>query len=229
MIQGVDIWQGYGNIDFDELSKNVGFVYIKCTQGNDYQDQRFNSYVSGCNSAGIPCGAYHFAYPLPIDLKHPGRSAVEQAQRFFDLATHQGRSSFQLIPALDAEWPRNNEWSKWGIDAQSISTWYLDFCVETEKLWGAKPIIYTYPFFWHSLISADISWAQDYKLWIANYTHSGEGMPLFGEKPLIPMPWNDWTVWQYSADKSPISIPGIPACPIDRDCIRNEHWEIICP
>lgn len=126
----------------------------------------------------------------------------------------------ELPPALDAEWPEVGDGGKWGVTAASMSAWLHEYCVEVEVLWGRKPIIYTYPFYWKAMASAaDVSWAAAYDLWIANYMHIEKDELPPDAAPIIPPPWSDWTGWQWSADRG-VRVPGI-AVDVDRNVVRD--------
>jgi GH25 family lysozyme M1 (1,4-beta-N-acetylmuramidase) len=134
---------------------------------------------------------------------------------------------------LDLEWPPHFErdkgtskiverWTQWRVDGASIAAWGLACLAEMERLFGRTPILYTYPDFWASLGAAGQNPAfAKYPLWIASYTSPNDWLPKDGVKPLVPAPWADWAVWQFSAEGSPVRIPGIPACPLDRNVVRD--------
>lgn len=65
-IKGVDISEFQGNVNFSTL-KNAGVQYaiIRTGFGSDYpgqQDKRFAENVRKADAAGMPWGAYHYAY-----------------------------------------------------------------------------------------------------------------------------------------------------------------------
>lgn len=223
MIQGVDVFSGYGLIDWNLVAQSgVRFAWVKCWEGNEGKDPAFERNVQRARDAGIAVGGYHFAFPLPTDPKHPGRGALEQAEMYFKACSGLGSRPGELSPALDLEWPPPNEWAKWGCSAQQISDWGRECAEAITLLWGRLPILYTYPWWWSALSKSDVSWAGRYPLWMAAYNHPGPGMPADGKRPPVPAPWTEWAAWQYSAEGSKERVPGIPACPVDRDCIRDE-------
>lgn len=60
-----------------------------------------------------------------------------------------------------------------------------------------SPLIYTRASFWNPNVG-NPSWASKYPLWVARY---GTSQPWYGENdPYRPLPWNNWTLWQWSAD-----------------------------
>lgn len=229
MIQGCDVHAGYGRIDWGAASKVVRFCWAKCTEGNkDYIDEQFASNVAGCKANGVPVGSYHFAFPLPDHKDHPGRSPEEQVERAFAGCKGLGSKPGELAHMLDAEWPAPEDAErKWGCTRPQISMWLKRYCELATQRWVRKPVIYTYPYWWRWLAAgADVSWAPEYELVFADYGHPGPGMPPDGWVPphmsWVSATWRDWAVCQYSADGSKERIPGINACPVDRDCIRDE-------
>lgn len=226
MIPGVDVYSGYGRIDWKAVAASgVRFAWIKSAEGNEpaRDDSAFRRNVDDAQEAGVIVGAYFFPYPLPYGPGLPaGRSPLEQAERAFRVCAGLGSQHGELSPCVDAEWPPPEEWVKWGCSAAQISEWLHDYCEAATILWGRLPVIYTYPWWWKALSAADVSWAAQYPLWMASYTHNGPGTPPIGKAPPVPAPWKDWAAWQYSANGSLQRVPGIPACPVDRDCIRDE-------
>jgi GH25 family lysozyme M1 (1,4-beta-N-acetylmuramidase) len=240
MLLGVDVWHGYGKIDWARAkAAGVRFAIAKCTQGNDSKDPRFDEYVAGAKAAGVPIGAYLFAYPLPSGPGKPaGRSPEEQASRFFTESSGLGKANGELPPALDLEWPARwdqrykdangnlvDRWKHWEVDAESIARWGLACLAEMERLWGRLPLLYTYPDFWRNLGPwGKLPEWKRYPLWMATYAPVGrkQWLPAAHEKPIIPAPWDDWAVWQFSADGSPVAVPGIPAVPLDRNVVKDE-------
>lgn len=225
MIPGCDVHAGYGLISWPVVaSSGIRFAYMKCSQGNERPgvDATYRRNVEHARANGIAVGAYHYAYCLPPHPDHPFRSPREEAEFAFRSCAGLGSQAGELSPVVDAEHPEPGDWAKWGCSAAQISEWLHEYCEAATLLWGRLPVIYTYPWWWRSLGAADVSWAAPYPLWMANYTHPGPGVPPDGSGPIVPVPWQQWAVWQYSADGSKERVPGIPACPVDRDCIRNE-------
>ncbi len=234
LLLGIDVWSGYGAIDWARANTaGVRFAFIKCQQGNDGPDPKYKQYAQGCRDAGIPYAPYLFGYPLPEGK--PGRSPEDQARFLYA----QCDGATDMPPVLDLEWPPHFEreaktskildrWTQWAVDGNFIADWGLRCLEELERLFGKRPILYTYPNFWQSLGDAgkSLEWSM-YPLWIANYTHSNDWLPKDTDKPLIPAPWKSWAVWQFSADGSPIRVPGVPACPLDRNCMTEATLDVL--
>jgi GH25 family lysozyme M1 (1,4-beta-N-acetylmuramidase) len=73
----------------------------------------------------------------------------------------------------------------------------LRFVRAWERLTDKPLTIYTSPGMWHELVGRDAWWAKEFDLWVAH---------CYVDEPTLPEPWEDWRVWQYSAEGS---IPGI--------------------
>lgn len=225
MIPGCDVFSGYGRINWKLVAASgIRFVWAKCAEGNEpaRNDTAFRRNVDGARENGIAVGAYFFPYPLPSHKDHPGRSPLEQAYRFAEVSGLLGSQPGELSPMVDLEWPPPEEWAEWGCSAQQVSDWGREHCEAVQILWGRAPVLYQYPWWERAVGKENDSWAHRYPLAMAAYTHLGPGMPDDSQHPPVPPPWTDWAVWQYSANGSNVRIPGIPACPVDRDCIKDE-------
>ncbi len=238
MIQGVDVHAGYQKIDWAITAKHVRFCYAKCTTGNSPGvDGQFENNVEGCRANGVPVGSYHYAFCLPPHPDHPGRSPEEEADRHWAAAQGVGAVAGDLPPMVDAEHPAPKDFDdypgnterKFGCTRPQVSAWLKAHCEHHTKLWGRKPTIYTYGDYWRWLLSgADMSWASEYEVVFADDydKYKGPGTPADGVNPShwswVSKTWSTWAMWQYSADGSPTRIPGINACPIDRDCMRDD-------
>ena len=180
MLSGIDVSHWEGTIDWKTVaSSGYKFVYTKATESTTYTDDTLVPNVSGAASVGIPIGAYHF-YRLAVDPK---------AQADFFLSKIKGLQ-LELPPSLDFEEQTNIAPA---TVAKSLKTW-LDI---VEAAVGRKPIIYTSAYFWNTFVGTP-SWADDYGLWVANYTAA--------PAPLLPKPWKNYLFWQYT-DKG--AVPGI--------------------
>lgn len=90
---GVDVSHHQGQIDWPRVAADdIGFAYIKATEGGDFTDRRFRENWEGAARAGLPRGAYHF-----FTLCSPGRV---QAQHFLAVVPD---ADDVLPPAVDLE------------------------------------------------------------------------------------------------------------------------------
>lgn len=63
VVYGFDVSHYQPNVDFNAAYNNGGlrFVYIKATQGTDYQDPSFSQHYEDATNAGFIRGGYHYA------------------------------------------------------------------------------------------------------------------------------------------------------------------------
>lgn len=178
-MKGVDISHWDGFIDWEKLKLNVGFVFMKATEGTTFIDPMLNNYRNHANEHKIPYGFYHFF--------RPKKSGVEQAEHFIKTI----KSSFNqgnLLPVLDWEATNDNNPKRQIIEAKA----FLDV---VEKEYGKKPIIYTGPSFFQSLKAPE--YFAEYPLWVAHYKV---------KTPWVPKPFTKYLIHQYSETAS---VPGI--------------------
>jgi lysozyme len=239
VILGIDVFSGYGVIDWAKVADaGVKFVYVKRGQGNDGLDPAWQRNVDGARAAGLYVGTYWFCYHLPTQRPGDGRSPREEMEKFFKSTSGHGTRPGELPPAIDVEWPPHfekdkktgaivNLWEKWGINGQTICEWAIEAIAHVERLWGRPPVLYTYPDFWKNLgpYGKNPAFAKC-PLWMATYNNLDKWMPAEGAKPHIPAPWKDYAFWQFSADGSPVRVPGVPACPLDRDVFGGSLDEL---
>ncbi|MBL8588466.1 MAG: glycoside hydrolase family 25, partial [Methylobacteriaceae bacterium] len=62
-IHGIDVSKYQGDIDWQAVRRaGVKFAWIKATEGGDHLDEKFALNWAQAQQAGVPRGAYHFAY-----------------------------------------------------------------------------------------------------------------------------------------------------------------------
>lgn len=233
MILGVDVHVGYGRIDWARVkAAGVEFSIPRCSEGNEpgRDDPRYIENVAGAINHGIITGpGYHVGWTLPWGNGRPaGRSPKEQATRAFAVANKIQLPLHGLPHVLDLEWPPHwkrdpdgkliDLWAKWEVTPTLIADWALAYLEEATRLWGRRPILYTYPDYWKNLGDEGKrpEWVE-YDLWLARYTHPHVWMPPASYAWQSLGPWERPTLVQFSAEGSPIMVPGIGACPVDRD------------
>lgn len=208
MLKGFDASSVQGIIPFETLSPELRFGIFKAQQGNDGFDPYFWRNVKACMDSGRVPGAYFFAYPLPhLDPR-------EQARIFYDRSNGFGTNRGELPPFIDLEWPEvvpskagGKGWKEWGCSPQQISDWSEAHLDEVTKLWGHKPYLYTYEWWWNCLRlgapaygfpkGADVSWAAKYELWIPRYINrwpepgwKAKLVPPFTRAPFVQIDGN---------------------------------------
>lgn len=198
MLRGLDASSVQGPLPFKALGPDYHFAILKAQQGNDGFDPWFAKNARAGLDTGLEVFAYCFAYPLPAAQGKANRCPKEQAKLFVDRTFKaclelEGRPIF-----LDYEWPAPQDWAHWGCSASQINDWLQDNAATVESLSGAKPVIYTYLWWWDALSKgSDTSWAAAYDLWMAWYVKS---WPSPGQSPKLPAPWKTWRFWQWDGD-----------------------------
>lgn len=128
-IKGADVSAYQGVIDWNVLSKNLDFVFVKATEGSSYTDDCFTANFSGAMSAGLFTGAYHF-----FSYDSSGKS---QAEHFIStVGFHNG----MLPPVIDVEF--YGGYYKDPKSAEDVKTDLTDMIAALEEYYGVKPIIY---------------------------------------------------------------------------------------
>lgn len=62
--RGIDVSQWQGVIDWETVSTQIDFAIIRCAQGSDLQDTRWEANASACTRLGIPFGVYVRSYAM---------------------------------------------------------------------------------------------------------------------------------------------------------------------
>ncbi len=161
-------------IDYNAMAERTIAVIIRAGQ-NLWADNEFVISWENAKKAGLLRGAYWF-YDSRADPK-------QQAQLW--IATLNGDLG-ELPLWCDFEDQYGGAYGTW-------SHWY-DFIEELKKLAPGKKIgIYTGYYYWlektASASPASKDYFGQYPLWIARYNAT---------EPLVPYPWEDWTLWQYT-------------------------------
>jgi lysozyme len=93
-VHGIDVSKYQGDIDWTAVrASGVQFAWIKATEGGDRVDEKFAQNWAAAKAAGVPRGAYHFAYWC--------RSGEDQAAWFTQNVPNDPDA---LPPVLDVEW-----------------------------------------------------------------------------------------------------------------------------
>lgn len=170
-VQGIDVSSYQGKINWEKLSKQVDFVYIKATEGSNSVDSRFSENYAHALKTDIRVGAYHF-----FSYDSAGKT---QAENFI---SHVKKAESMLPPVIDVEFYGDKEKSPPSrSDVQKELKIMLDML---EEYYQTKPVLYCTQKSYQMFISGDY---QEYDIWIRDVL----------KKPLL----NDgrqWTFWQYS-------------------------------
>lgn len=168
-IHGIDVSRYQSTIDWGEVKAmqikkiNIGFCFIKATEGTDKTDYWFRRNWSDSKENLVTRGAYHFFNPL--------KNGKEQALNFI---RHVKLEPGDLPPVLDIE----------QINGANVDTLQLrlnDWLKVVEDKYKIKPIIYTNVGFYQTYLAGKF---DDYPLWVAHY--------LIKNKPRIDRNWIFW-------------------------------------
>lgn len=140
-IRGIDISHHNTIINWDSISKQLGFCIVKSTEGSNYKDPMFNSYWKLSKRNGLVRGAYHFF--------SPGVSGKKQFENFKNTVK---LGSGDLPPILDVELKE--------CDINEVKI----FLELAEKYYSVIPIIYTEHLFFKVFLDGEID--SKYPLWI---------------------------------------------------------------
>lgn len=169
MIHGIDVSKYQEKIDWEEVRGmqvkhiQLGFAFIKATEGTKNRDPRFKRNWEKAKTAGIIRGAYHFFVP--------SKDGQEQANNFIRTVK---TGSGDLPPVLDIEHIYNTS-------SQQLKNELKKWLRTVELHYGVKPIIYTNVDFYQRYLGHEF---DTYPLWIAHYYQR--------EKPNINRNWILW-------------------------------------
>jgi lysozyme len=131
---GVDVSNHQGEIDWERVAADdIGFAYIKATEGGDFVDRSFERNWEGADAAGLDRGAYHF-----FTLCRPGS---EQAANFLRTVPSEPDD---LPPAVDLELGGNCATRP---DQAWLDRELGDFLAEVESATGERVVLYVGPEF----------------------------------------------------------------------------------
>jgi GH25 family lysozyme M1 (1,4-beta-N-acetylmuramidase) len=199
MIQGIDVSDCQGLIDYKKIKDNndIKFIFCKATDGESYVQKKFKRNSKGILESGKLRGFYHFS--------HTKNDPVKEATHFCTVVMNENLTNTDML-VLDMEDDKNI------LSPEKFLDWNLKFLITVELLSNITPIIYTGgPYFdKHSnkLQNDTASKLEKYPLWLAAYTRT--------PNKYLPYIWKDkgYTLWQCSGDaaakgEQPLRIPGI--------------------
>ena len=156
--------------------KNHRFVYIKCTEGTGWVDDKWMAHQTAAGLNDFYTGPYHYF--------RAAWSGAAQAQHFYNTVSVR---QWDMPPAVDVEKINNT-----GFTKEVFAARLKECLLEVERLFGRKPVIYTSKSKWEELVGS-MAGAASYPLWVAHYAN----VPT----PLIPSDWvgTGYKVWQYTS------------------------------
>lgn len=183
-LEGVDLsrYQPPASTNWGMMQARAGitFAFIQA-------DSAFQQHVDNCRAESS-------VLPIPYSFVLLTRPIDAQIDALYDMVT---RSGLGPTVALDCEHDPTS------VGLKERIAMYEEAANMVEARFGAKPIIYTYPYYNTGLWPEEFS---DLPLWISH--PSAE--PDMSIK-LLPKTWNGWAFWQYTDDKTVVQyVPGYP-------------------
>ncbi len=168
-IHGIDVsryqqlisWKSVKAMKVNEVQ--LGFAFIKATEGTRRIDPFFNRNWKKAKEAGITRGAYHF-----FIARKDGKT---QAANFIKSVKLE---SGDLPPVLDVE-------QTFGVPTKILQQEVKEWLDVMEEHYSVKPIIYTNADFYEHYLKDTF---DDYPLWVAHY--------LRLHHPRIGREWTFW-------------------------------------
>ena len=169
LIHGIDVSRYQQNISWESVKgmkvKNVqlGFVFIKATEGIVNTDPQFKRNWKKSKQAGMIRGAYHFFLAT--------KDGREQAENFISMVDLE---EGDLPPVVDIE-------QTYGVNPAILKKELKEWLEVIEYYYKAKPIIYTGVDFYSRYLGKEFN---SYPLWAAHYYQY--------DTPRIDRNWDFW-------------------------------------
>ena len=169
LIHGIDVSKYQQTISWDAVKemkvKNIqlGFVFIKATEGIINTDPQFKRNWKKSKQAGMIRGAYHFFLAT--------KDGREQAENFISMVDLE---KGDLPPVVDIE-------QTYGVNNTVLKKELKEWLDVVEYYYGTKPIIYTSVDFYSRNLGKEFN---GYPLWAAHYYQYNT--------PRIQRDWDFW-------------------------------------
>lgn len=171
-VRGVDISAYQGTVDWQTLAaQNIGFAFIKATEGSSFTDARFAYNFTEAQKQPIAVGAYHF-----FSYDSGGEA---QAKHYIETVP---RLDGMLPPVIDLEF--YGDYKKNPPSRAHVSVELQTMLDTLEQHYGVKPIIYATEKSYDLYLSGEYT---QYDIWIRNVL----------TKPKLS-DGRAWTFWQYT-------------------------------
>lgn len=154
LIHGIDVSKYQQTISWDAVKEmkvkeiQLGFVFIKATEGIINTDPQFKRNWKKSKQAGMIRGAYHFFLAT--------KDGREQAENFISAVDLE---KGDLPPVVDIE-------QTYGVNIALLKKELKEWLEVVEYYYGVKPIIYTNVDFYSRYLGKEFN---SYPLWAAHY------------------------------------------------------------
>jgi lysozyme len=184
-VGGIDVSRYQGDIDWNSVhAAGVRFAWIKATEGGDRVDEKFGQNWAAAKAAGVPRGAYHFAYWC--------RPMEQQAAWF---KAHVPNDPSALPPVLDVEWNGHSKTCPKRVPRDFAIAQMKIMLAAMEETYGKKPVIYTSIDFHRDVMQGEFT---DYPVWVRSVNCH----------PSLKYGTRRWHFWQHTAEGHVAGIRG---------------------
>jgi|CXWL01.1.fsa_nt_gi lysozyme len=205
-IDGIDVSAIQGRVDWERVA-SAGFRWAaaKASEGVSYCDPRVEANIAGASAAGLRTLVYAFARPSQGNPR-------EQAKRLAECTHGAAMRTVLDLESSPADWT-----------PQRIVDFGDAFADGLQAESGLLPVVYSYVAFLLPLGRALMnSRLARCPVWLAQYrSTSAPWAPVAVQQPVVPMPWGNWTMWQYSGNGG-YRVPGV-AVDCDRNLFRGDE------
>jgi lysozyme len=169
VIHGIDVSKYQQTISWDAVKEmkvkdiQLGFVFIKATEGIINTDPQFKRNWKKSKQAGMVRGAYHFFLAT--------KDGREQAENFISAVDLE---KGDLPPVVDIE-------QTYGVNTILLKKELKEWLDVVEYYYGVKPVIYTNVDFYSRYLGKEFN---SYPLWAAHYYQYNT--------PRIERNWDFW-------------------------------------
>lgn len=177
-MNGIDVSVYQGEIDWETVSKQVDFAYIKAGQGINNQDLYLQKNAQEVAKTNLKFGYYHFA---TLNQQDVFNDAKQEADYFLNQLKDLPKAS--LSPTLDIE--LNNTLN---LTPDKVENWIHAF-VSSMKNDGYNIILYSYKAFLDTNLPKNHTLGS-LPLWIAQYSSNSF--------PVLPNGFKSYNIWQKS-------------------------------
>jgi lysozyme len=189
MLEGPDVSSHQGQVNWSAVAgAGIGFGFTKASGGACYRNPTFGANWSGMRQAGLPRGAYHYAFESSLQ-PFPGPGPEAEAAYFLSTVLPHGLGQGDML-ALDIEE---------GPSDLNLGQWALAWCRYVERQVGYKPLVYTAAFFTDPHHFAEVPELAEYGLWLADWQEL---------EPAPVAPWSSITFWQHTDRAQVAGIAG---------------------
>lgn len=169
-VQGIDISHYQGEAVWSKVNRReVGFVFVKATEGVSFKDELFQYNWSEAKKYGIPVGAYHFFSFC--------KSGNKQADNFINSVPN---GANQLPPVIDLEFDSNCNTSN---NTQELLSRIDTLQQRLFENYGKRPILYVTQEFYEQCLLGKF---KENPIWFRDIYKE----PTIADK-------REWQFWQY--------------------------------